>query len=389
MSIGQGIALLIVPLYALDLGGSPASAAVIFACRGLGNMIADLPAGYAAQRFGDAYVMKAGVVLMIIAALGAAMANSLPQLGVFTAVIGVSMATWLLARLTLISDRVSTEFRGQALSGLAGLQRVGNFLGPILGGYLAYIANYQLAFALIACLAGITLLLVLTYSTDAPSKVERSPGLAGTAETQVEHSRRSITALLGEYRLIFMTAGCVVFLLTLLRAARTLLLPLWGAHLGLNAAEIGFVVGLAAALDMMMFPLAGLIMDHQGRRISAGACLSLLSAGIVAIALSSNTLVFTLAACLAGLGNGIGSGINMTLGTDFAPADRRGSFLGIWRFIGDSGSFVGPSLISALTSALGLVSSMWVSAVLGVFGLMILLGFVPETLRQTDRKTRG
>jgi MFS family permease len=182
MSIGQGIALLIVPLYALDLGGSPASAAVIFACRGLGNMIADLPAGYAAQRFGDAYVMKAGVVLMIIAALGAAMTNSLPQLGVFTAVIGVSMATWLLARLTLISDRVSTEFRGQALSGLAGLQRVGNFLGPILGGYLAYIANYQLAFALIACLAGITLLLVLTYSTDAPSKVERSPGLAGTAE---------------------------------------------------------------------------------------------------------------------------------------------------------------------------------------------------------------
>ena len=80
MSIGQGIALLIVPLYALDLGGSPASAAVIFACRGLGNMIADLPAGYAAQRFGDAYVMKAGVVLMIIAALGAAMTNSLPQL---------------------------------------------------------------------------------------------------------------------------------------------------------------------------------------------------------------------------------------------------------------------------------------------------------------------
>jgi MFS family permease len=79
----------------------------------------------------------------------------------------------------------------------------------------------------------------------------------------------------------------------------------------------------------------------------------------------------------------------MTLGTDFAPADRRGSFLGIWRFIGDSGSFVGPSLISALTSALGLVSSMWVSAVLGIFGLMILLGFVPETLRQTDRKTRG
>ena len=42
-------------VYALEVGGSPAAAAMIFACRGLGNMVADIPAGYAAQKLGDAW----------------------------------------------------------------------------------------------------------------------------------------------------------------------------------------------------------------------------------------------------------------------------------------------------------------------------------------------
>ena len=130
MSVCQGAALLLIPLYALDLGGSPAVAAIIFACRGLGNMLADVPAGLAAEKFGDARVMQAGVALMILAATGCAFASDLLQLGLFSLIIGLSMATWLLARLTLISDLVAVNFRGQALSTMAGLQRFGSFHRP-------------------------------------------------------------------------------------------------------------------------------------------------------------------------------------------------------------------------------------------------------------------
>ena len=84
MSVCQGAALLLIPLYALDLGGSPAVAAIIFACRGLGNMLADVPAGLAAEKFGDARVMQAGVALMILAATGCAFASDLLQLGLFS-----------------------------------------------------------------------------------------------------------------------------------------------------------------------------------------------------------------------------------------------------------------------------------------------------------------
>ena len=48
MSVCQGSVLLILPLFALDLGASTAITALVFAMRGLGNMVFDVPSGFAA-----------------------------------------------------------------------------------------------------------------------------------------------------------------------------------------------------------------------------------------------------------------------------------------------------------------------------------------------------
>lgn len=388
MSVCQGAALLLIPLYALDLGGSPAMAAIIFACRGLGNMLADVPAGLAAEKFGDARVMQAGVALMVLAAAGCAFASNLMQLGVFALIIGLSMATWLLARLTLISDLVAVNYRGQALSTMAGLQRFGNFLGPLSTGYIVYEFGYATAFTLIALLAGATYLLLITRSKPAEMPTEPLKQVATAPQNGRPLPGRTVPAgphpvwqTLRDHRRILLTGGTVVFLLTLIRAARTLLLPLWGISLGLNAAEIGAIVGLAAGLDMLMFPLAGLIMDQLGRRPAGMSCLGLLSVGLVLLSFTTTPLTFAFAACVAGLGNGLGSGINMTLGTDFAPVQHRGHFLGIWRLIGDAGSFAGPTLISLITAGVGLSSSILSAAAFGFFGLLVMARFVPESLK--------
>ena len=55
---------------------------------------------------------------------------------------------------------------------------------------------------------------------------------------------------------------------------------------------------------------------------------------------------------LMGFGNGIGSGILMTLGADVAPPETRSQFLGVWRLCADSGSAGGPLVVSA-AAALG------------------------------------
>ena len=47
MSICQGSVLLVIPLFALDLGADVGITALVFSLRGLGNMMFDVPAGYA------------------------------------------------------------------------------------------------------------------------------------------------------------------------------------------------------------------------------------------------------------------------------------------------------------------------------------------------------
>jgi hypothetical protein len=51
---------------------------------------------------------------------------------------------------------------------------------------------------------------------------------------------------------------------------------------------------------------------------------------------------------LLGFANGIGSGIVMTMGADLAPQRGRAAFLGLWRFIADTGGALGPFLLSGM-----------------------------------------
>ena len=57
-------------------------------------------------------------------------------------------------------------------------------------------------------------------------------------------------------------------------------------------------------------------------------------------------MTLLIAALVIGFGNGIGSGMIMTLGADYSPAVGRAHFLGVWRLMSDLGSTGGPALLS-------------------------------------------
>jgi MFS family permease len=93
---------------------------------------------------------------------------------------------------------------------------------------------------------------------------------------------------------------------------------------------------------------------------------------------------FVFASLLIGFGNGFGSGINMTIGTDLAPSGAVSEFLGAWRLFGDAGSSAGPAIVGAIAAAGGLPTAVITTAVLGFLGLAVLL-LGPETLHLAER----
>lgn len=177
---------------------------------------------------------------------------------------------------------------------------------------------------------------------------------APDAESGTLQARPSLGGLLRSHAPIFATLGGGVLLISAVRSARQVVVPLWATHLGLPPVTASIIYGLAAAVDMAVFYPAGKVMDERGRLwVALPACL-LMGLALLAIPLTTGLVTFIGATLALGLGNGIGSGIVMTIGADAAPPQARPAFLGIWRMLADVGASGGPLMLSAVTAATSL-----------------------------------
>jgi hypothetical protein len=84
------------------------------------------------------------------------------------------------------------------------------------------------------------------------------------------------------------------------------------------------------------------------------------------------------ASAVAAVGNGLGSGIVMTLGADTAPATGRSQFLGGWRFMSVVGGSGAPLLVSLVTAQLSLAVACVALVALAVAGSGWLAFWVPR-----------
>ena len=92
---------------------------------------------------------------------------------------------------------------------------------------------------------------------------------------------------------------------------------------------------------------------------------------------------------LIGFGNGLGSGIVMTLGADFSPDVGRAQFLGAWRVCGDIGTAGGPLLASAAIFAISLAGASLMMGAVGIVGLGIMVLRMPEPLHAARREAEA
>jgi MFS family permease len=371
-SIGQGAVIPAVPLLAVSLGASTALASLIVGMRGIGTMAMDVPGGILESKLGDKFVMVAGTALVAAVAVGASFSSSPLQLALLMLMMGAGWAFWLLARLAFVSEVVPAHQRGRVLSVVGGTNRIGNFVGPLIGGVIGRQFGLNAIFYLQA-FVGLSAAVVMVFSVNASNRTRAS------LESGVF---RTFGSTLSAHRGIFATAGFAVVMLQLLRQARQVFLPLWGKKIGLDIQDISIVFSISTAIDMLMFYPAGQVMDRWGRKWVAVPSLLILSLSVALIPLAHGMALLALVGLLAGFGNGIGAGIAMTLGADFAPPETRGEFLGIWRLVGDVGTAGGPLLIGALAGAASLGSASLVVAVFGVFGAFLLTKLVPEPLRR-------
>jgi len=164
----------------------------------------------------------------------------------------------------------------------------------------------------------------------------------------------TLLSTLRDHRHVFVTLGVGVTLVSAVRATRQAVIPLWADHLALDASVAALIYGLAGGLDMRVFYPAGKVMDQKGRRWVAVPSMLVMGVALLLTPFTHDAWTLLLAASAIGFGNGIGSGMIMTIGADHSPRQGRAHFLGVWRLMSDIGSSCGPTLLSFLAATLSL-----------------------------------
>ena len=420
-ALGEGAVLPLIPILAHRMGADLALSGLIASMLVIGQVCGNLPAGWLVARIGERLTMGGAGTLALLGVIGLVFSPSLPLLSVSVFLIGLCAAAFGLARHAFMTTRVPFAFRARALALLGGAFRLGMFVGPFVAALLLSVTGSEAsaAWCFAACLVACVLLVLLGPDPERELRDEdaraggssaTSSGGAGGADriaatvARGEDTGEAVTGSIGlpnaarggrpdgifrtmaKHRRVLARLGLAAALLAAVRSARQVVLPIWGLSLGLDAQTISLVVGIAGGIDFALFYASGQVMDRFGRLWAALPAMVLMGLGFLALAITHDVaeapMWFAMLAAVIGVGNGLSSGILMTLGADLAPPTEPAAFLGSWRTLTDAGGAVAPVLFSGIAAVATLGAATASIGVLGLLGALGFLRWIPRFVRR-------
>jgi MFS family permease len=397
-SAGEAAVIPVIPLIAKDLGATLATAGVVAAMITVGVLIGDIPSGAFVARVGERVAM---LWSSVIALGGIALAMFAPSpliLGAGMFLVGLATATFALARHAFLTTNVPFHYRARALSMLGGMFRGGAVAGPLLSAAVIALAGGPRAAFILTAVFTVATVIVLLFLQDPESafgqgkKIQEPDGrLLTVGEDEVEHETHGVFRTVWHFRKELLRLGSAAAITAALRSARTVLFPLWAVSIGLGDSQTALIIGIATAVDFALFFTSGQVMDKYGRLAAILPSLSIMSLAILALSfthnLTNNVEMFIAFSMLFALGNGLGSGIILTISSDLAPRSNPAPFLGAWRFATDAGGGLAPLGLAAITALASLSIAAGALGVLGLFGTFLFARYVPRLIPQGGKRT--
>ncbi|MCS6712275.1 MFS transporter [Brachybacterium sp. EF45031] len=386
---GESALIPVVPVLALQLGFSVPAAAALTGIFGIASLIGPIPAGALLQRIGARRaILSTGILLALgnslaLLVVGEGLAGT-PQarhrwaLVALLVLIAACGQVWALGRQSHLGSALPPQFRARGMTTFGGMLRVGQVLGPLVGAAVMAWLGERAVFGVAATMSALASLMVAMFllPQERPGRSAppaRDPRRARPAPRSA--AARGLDGLVAR-RMLLVQVGLTPLIIA--RFARPVVVPLVAAAWGLDAPTIALIIGVLAVLEILLFIPAGILMDRFGRAAVAVPCTGLLGAGFALLALwsllappqTSTAAVTALLVCgaILAIGNGLGSGIMMTLGLDVSPERDRTRYLTWWNTLNGVGRLLGPGLVAGITAVAPL------AAASGVIGLLALGG---------------
>ena len=346
--LGRGMLVPVVPLYLRDAGLSYTRISVILAALGLGAVIGGLPTGAIAARVGPEWLFVGATVATAVTAALLGVSTAVLALVAFRLVYGAGAVGLRVSVQMLVNAATPVRLRGRGMSVLGGSVRLAFFVGPLLSGVLADTVGFTITFVVcgVMTLVGIVPFVAVRRATDAESPRFVRPAVAAGTLSSALRRHTGLLVLAGTGSALVM-AG---------REGRNVIVPLIGDDLGLSNTAVGALVAIGTGADLLLFPIAGWLMDRFGRLFAIVPAFTLVGLGLLTLGFWYSTPGAIVAGVIMGVGNGMSAGTMLTLGGDLAPRDS-GPFLAALGTLHDTGVVIGALVVGAFADTAGLATS--------------------------------
>lgn len=372
--------------------------------------------GWIGDRFGRRRVYCVALVGTAVCAIGAATAPSLPLLIAWRCAGGALAAAFAPAVMGLLTWLFSGERRGRAVGVWASVNGIGQAVGPTMGGFIADAAGWRWVFVplvpvalvgligtlmhipaypglripfdvagAVALTVGSGLLILGIALIPQPGSWIAVIGLIGAAVVILAgfiwHSLRT-NAPFVQVRLVaetrFARSSLAAFALMFSLGATLLAVPLFLVDSGRSTSAAGLVLLAVPATMVVLGPLVGRYQDRLGPRRVLRTGLTLLTAGLLALAVAVSGRVVgeqLETAFLVGMLvlTGVGIALVQTpaaTGATRSPAGAEGTGLGLYNLIRFSGSAVGAAWVAIALDVATYPAVFTVAAGVVVLGLI-------------------
>ena len=374
-SFSYSLLIPVLPIYAQTFDISYGLVGLVLAADSLGMLLGDLPAGMLMRRLGQKSSMMAGLILTGASTAAIFWAPSIPVIIIMRMLAGLGTSLFSVSRHYFLVEKAPQASRGRIISLFGGVVRAGRMAGPVAGGTIAALFGLRASFLAFGAACLLALIIVIKFLPH--------------VEVEQQGKNPSTRSAIADFRAMFklqarslFTAGPGYLFMQLIRSGPPVIIPLYAANLlGLTVQDIGIIMGVSSTLDMLLFYPTGILMDRRGRKYAIISSCLLQAVGLAAVPFTEGYGTLLAAGLTWGLGNGLGAGVMLTLGSDLAPLKGRSEFLGAWTLVGDIGSTSGPLAIGQLADVIPLPFTAWAVAGAGLAAALIFATLVPETYK--------
>ena len=337
---GNGLIVPVLPIYGETFSSSATLVGMLITIFGVARLAANYPTGLIYDRVGPGLLMGFGNGLLLLGAIGAAIAADLYFLLFCRLVQGLGSGIFLTAMGVVVARQSRAGSRGRFMALYQAAIFVGAGLGPAAGGFIAQGFGLSAPFWAYAAVSALAMLVSVTVRRDAS---------APAAHTE-EHVARSFAAVRTKpetndtSRLARNTgpAAALWQLIPLLAAAR----------FSMGFDRIGIAVTVTSLANVAILPISGWLVDRFGWRLLPAIASFGFAASLALIALGEPEWTFWLGVTLAGVFGGLIGPATSTALIELTAPGALPAAMGLQRTAADFGFVAGPVVIGVLADSL-------------------------------------